>query len=92
VGGATADSDGLSLSDCPASGCLGYRFNLSTSWMPKSYAEAGRQLATCFPNDATWNRPLAVTTQDASVCPTPPPPTGFGVCPTVTPTPTGGME
>jgi len=90
VDGSTPGSD-LSLSDCPASGCLGYQFNLPMSWVAQSYATVGQPLATCFPNDATWNRPLALTTQGASVCPTPPPPTGFGVCPTVTPTPTGGM-
>jgi hypothetical protein len=90
VGGSTADSDGLSLSDCPASGCLGYRFDLPASWAAKSYADVGLPLATCFPDDATWNRPLALTTPAAGVCPMPPVPAGF--CAGPTPTPTAGME
>jgi hypothetical protein len=90
VGGTTADSQGLSLSDCPANGCFGYSFDLPTSWVPKSYADVGNPLATCFPNDATWNRPLAVITPAANVCATPPAPAGFCLPPT--PTPTAGMN
>ncbi len=78
VAGTTPASQGLSLSDCPASGCLGYRFELPSSWTPKSYGEVGASHVTCFPDDAQWNRPLQVISQDAEVCPVPPTPSGFG--------------
>lgn len=85
VAGTTPDSQGLSLSDCPASGCLGYAFTLPPSWMPQSYGSVGAGLTTCFPDDAVWNRPLQVISQDAGACSDPPPPAGF--CPAPPPTP-----
>lgn len=88
VAGTTPSSAGLSLSDCPASGCLGYAFTLPSTWTPKSYAEVGAGHVTCFPDDATWNRPLQVISQDAGICPAPPPPSGFGSCVDPTPVPT----
>jgi cell surface hyaluronidase len=88
VAGTTPTSQGLSLSDCPASGCLGYRFELPTPFIPQSYAEVGAPRVNCFPDDSVWNRPLQVISQDVSACAAPPPPSGFGVCPAQTPTPT----
>lgn len=87
VAGTTATSGSLSLSDCPASGCLGYSFTLPTmGWEPTSYADVGAGLTTCFPDDAAWDRPLQVISQDQTVCSMPPAPAGF--CPAPTPTPT----
>ncbi|MEO8605076.1 MAG: G8 domain-containing protein [bacterium] len=85
VAGTTAASGGLSLSDCPASGCLGYSFTLPSDWTAESYATAGAPLVSCFPQDAAWDRPLQVISQDATVCAAPPTPAGF--CPMPTPTP-----
>jgi hypothetical protein len=86
VAGTTPDSQGLSLSDCPASGCLGYIFTLPSGWTPQPYGTVGAGRTTCFPDDALWNRPLQVITQDLDVCPDPTPASGF--CPAPTPTPT----
>ncbi|MGH7787488.1 MAG: hypothetical protein ACRERC_11515 [Candidatus Binatia bacterium] len=91
VAGTTPASQGLSLSDCPASGCLGYSFTLPATWTAKSYAEVGAAHVTCFPDDAIWNRPLQVISQDATTCSAPPTPSGFGVCPKPTPTATSTM-
>ena len=88
VAGTTATSGDLSLSDCPASGCLGYSFTLPTTWTAKSYAEVGANLVTCFPDDDTWNRPLQVISQDSAVCPVPPTPAGLCAAPSPTPTAT----
>ncbi|MFN8643231.1 MAG: hypothetical protein U0802_16815 [Candidatus Binatia bacterium] len=88
VAGTTATSNDLSLSDCPANGCLGYRFTLPSSWTPQPYAAVGRPHVTCFPQDDAWDRPLQVISQDAAVCPTPPQPAGFCPAPTPSPTPT----
>ena len=88
VAGTTPDSQGLSLSDCPADGCLGYAFTLPPGWMPQSYGAVGAGRATCFPDDPVWNRPLQVIPQDADVCADPPPPSGFCLAPTPTAPPT----
>jgi hypothetical protein len=87
VAGTTATSDGLSLSDCPASGCLGYSFTLPAGWVASPYAQSGMPLVTWFPQDPTWDRPLQVISQDSGICPAPPTPSGFCAAPTPTVTP-----
>ena len=89
VAGTTATSDGLSLSDCPASGCLGYSFTLPTTWTAMSYADVGAPLVTCFPQNDAWDRPLQVISQDAGICAAPPTPAGF--C-SASPTPSPPMD
>jgi hypothetical protein len=86
VAGTTPISQGLSLSDCPASGCLGYVFSLDEGFAGQSYATAGAPLATCFPGDAQFDRPLEVISQDVSACTAPPAPAGFCSGPMPTPT------
>ena len=87
VAGTTATSDGLSLSDCPASGCLGYSFTLPSDWTAEPYSTVGVPHVTCFPQNDAWDRPLQVISQDAAVCAVAPTPAGFCTMPTPTPIP-----
>jgi hypothetical protein len=82
----TTPIDPLSLSDCPATGCLGYVFTLAQDFTGSPYATSGAPLVTCFPEDALWNRPLQVISQDMDVCTMPPAPAGFCSGPMPTPT------
>lgn len=63
-------ADGLFLAECPAGGCLGFAFTLPAGFVPKPYAEVGQTLSECYPQDATWNRPMVAT--DRQNCPVPP--------------------
>ncbi len=61
---------GLFLSECPAGGCLGFAFTLPAAFQPLPYAQVGQSLSACYPNDATWNRPMVAS--DGENCPVPP--------------------
>jgi hypothetical protein len=74
------------FADCGASGCLGYMFTLPGTFKPKTYADAGATLTSCFPS-AQWN--VAMQGADPS-CPTPATPAPGDFCPAATPTPTPG--
>lgn len=47
--GTTDSEPEVSLAECPARGCLGYRFTLPEAWEPAPYAEKGKPLSRpCF--------------------------------------------
>jgi len=62
-------SSGLYVSDCPANGCLGFALKLPSNWTAKSYFEKGASLATYYPSNAHWNRPMEHA--DSDKCPLP---------------------
>src|SRR4029453_4518240 len=53
--GTTSDTLGeISLSDCPAGGCLGFAFTLPTGFVgDKTYQDKGAALATCY-QECAW--------------------------------------
>lgn len=65
---------GVSFSDCPAKGCLGYAFKLPGTFAPKAYAAVindDNSLVSCF-DKSVWDREfMSIDTQ----CPAPAPDT-----------------